>query len=364
MSLARLGSLNALEGTKPLTFWQRWLQGPMPSADSMGRICAAMDPASLRSVIVEVYTRLKRNKAIPPSWHGLIPLIVDGHESTASYRRNCPGCLQREVRTSTGTKIQFYHRNVSAQLITDSIPLLLDSEPQLPGEDEITCALRLLDRVFRQYPRAFDVVLGDALYTDPRFYNFVLEHDKDALTVLKDERRDLIQDARSVFALLPPQEFFRGKAEVQCWDAEGFKTWPQVAAPVRVVQTHETTRIRRQLDHEVEELHSEWLWATTLARPRAGSRVAVALGHTRWDIENKGFNECATYWHADHVYKHHPEAILVFWLFCMLACNLFHTFFMRNLKPAFRQKNTMLMVSRLVLSELLEELVKASSRPP
>jgi hypothetical protein len=268
------------------------------------------------------------------------------------------------VRTATGTRIQHYHRNVSAQLITGSIPFLLDSEPQLPGEDEITCALRLLDRVFRQYPRAFDVVLGDALYTDPRVYNFVLERGKDVLTVLKDDRRDLIQDARSVFALLSPQEFSRGKTEVRCWDAEGFKTWPQVAASVRVIQTVETTRIRRQLDHEIEEAHSEWLWATTLPRTRAGSQTAVSLGHTRWDIENKGFNETATYWHADHVYKHDPEAILVFWLFCMIACNLFHAFFMRNLKPALREKTTMLMVARFVLSELLLELTKGPARPP
>ena len=364
MALARLGSLNALEGTKSLSFWKRWLSGPLPSADSVGRICSGMDPAMLRSVNAQIYARLKRSKALQAPWHGLVPLILDGHESHATYRRTCQGCLHRETKTAGGTRTQNYHRSVAALLVTESVPFVLDSEPQLPGEDEITCALRLLDRVLLQYPRAFDVVLGDALYTDPRLYNYVLSRGKDAMTVLKDDRRNLIEDARAIFALLSPQTFSRGKTDVLCWDEEDFRSWPQVSAPVRVVKTQETTRIRRQLDDEIEILQTEWLWVTTLPRSRAASQAAVCLGHTRWDIENKAFNESSTYWHADHVYKHDPGAMLVFALFCMIACNIFHAFFTRNLKPAVKTKTTMLLVARLVLSELLTELTTGPPRPP
>jgi hypothetical protein len=192
MHLSRLGSLNALEGAKQEPFWKRWLKAPLPSPDSMGRICAVMDPTPIRNLNRQLYTRLKRNKALRSPWHGLVPLILDGHESHASYRRHCEGCLEREIKTTKGKKVQYYHRNVAALLCTGGIPFLLDSEPQLPGEDEIACALRLLERVLKLYPRAFDVVLGDGLYTDPRLYNFVLSHGKDAMTVLKDDRRDLI----------------------------------------------------------------------------------------------------------------------------------------------------------------------------
>lgn len=364
MTLARLGSLNALEGSKGVPFWKSWIEAPLPSADSMGRICAEMDPLTIRSVNAHFYARLKRNKALRAPWHGLVPLILDGHESHASYRRNCEGCLQRQIETSRGIKIQYYHRNVTALLITKGISFMLDSEPQLPGEDEIACALRLLERLVRQYPRAFDVVLGDALYTDPRLYNFVLEHGKDALTVLKDERRDLIQDARALFGAVPPKELSRGKTAVTYWDLENFTSWPQVNAQVRVVHTLEVTKIRRQLDHEVEKLNSEWMWVTTLPTTRASSMAVISLGHTRWDIENKGFNETVTYWHGNHVYKHDAGAILVFWLFCILAFNLFHTFFTRNLKPALKTRTTMLQISRLVLSALLGETEKAPYRPP
>ena len=101
------------------------------------------------------------------------------------------------------------------------------------------------------------------------------------------------------------------------------------------------------------------MWVTTLSTPRAGSKATVCLGHARWDVENKGFNEYVTFWYADHVYKHEPQAILVFWLLCLTACNIFHAFFTRNLKPALRTKS-----ARLVLSELLAELATPPNRPP
>jgi len=69
-------------------------------------------------------------------------------------------------------------------------------------------------------------------------------------------------------------------------------------------------------------------------------------------------------WHADHVYKHVPGTILVFWLFCMIAVHLFHAFFTFNLKPSLRARTTMLMAGRLVLAELLASLSTGHSHPP
>src|SRR6185295_15273955 len=91
------------------------------------------------------------------------------------------------------------------------------------------------------FPRAFDVVLGDALYTDPRLYNFLLDHGKDVLTVLKNENRDLLADARCLFETHSPQRWTEGSTTREVWDLQGFTTWPQVRQPVRVVRSRETT---------------------------------------------------------------------------------------------------------------------------
>lgn len=358
MILVRLGSLNALEQTKPCRFWKHWLSGPIPSADTVGRVFALTDCDTIRAGIHEVYSRLKRNKTLQPSWHGLVPLVLDGHESSASYRRCCPGCLQRTVHTANGDRIQYYHRNVTAQLITDDMPFLLDAEPQKAGEDELAAAMRLVDRVVQNYPRAFDVVAGDALYAQAPFFEFVLERGKDVLAVLKDERRNLLQDAQGLFEHVEPTQTQDGRHQRCTWDAEGFRSWPSLDRQVRVVRSLETTTVRRQLDKQEETLVSDWMWVTTLSSLRASTNAVVDLGHHRWDIENQGFNEAVNQWHSDHVYKHDPTAILAFWLLTMLVINVFRAFYLRNLKPQRRRDSSMLHIARRLAAELYQGLGK------
>lgn len=114
MALARMGSLNALEQSKGKYFWRHWLGQSLPSADTIGRVFAKLDCDSIRGTLRHIYSRLKRNKALKPAFHNLFALIIDGHESSASYLRCCDGCLQRVISTAKGDKIQYYHRNVIA----------------------------------------------------------------------------------------------------------------------------------------------------------------------------------------------------------------------------------------------------------
>jgi hypothetical protein len=79
MFWARLGSLNALETVSTARFWKQWLGGAMTSADTMGRVHAAVDAGQLRDGLHHVYTCLKRNKALPLNL-GLNIAVLDGHE--------------------------------------------------------------------------------------------------------------------------------------------------------------------------------------------------------------------------------------------------------------------------------------------
>jgi len=356
MILTRLGSLNALEQTKPSRFWYDWLTGAAPSADTMGRVFALIDCDTIRVGIHEIYVRLKRNKVLQPPGHGLVSLVVDGHESSASYRRCCPGCLKRTIHTTEGDHIQYYHRNVTAMLITEDMPFLLDAEPQKPGEDEVAAAMRLVGRVVDHYPRAFDLVAADAMYAQAPFFEFVLDRGKDVLTVLKDERRNLLQEAQTLFGQTLPPETQHGRVRRRVWDAEDLRAWPSLHRPLRVVRSLETTTVRRQLDKQQETLVSDWMWVTTLSGSRASSDAVVALGHRRWDIENQGFNESVTQWHSDHVYKHDPTAIMAFWLLTMLVLNVFRAFYLRNLKPQCRRDASMRHIACRLSAELHEGL--------
>jgi len=352
MFLCRLGSLNALGQTHSSSLWRRWLGRPLPSPDTIGRVAGRTEVDDVRALGRHLYARLKRGKALTPAAHGWLAAVVDGHETHASFKRHCPGCLERTIHTKRGDRIQYYHRVVALSLVTQDLRVLLDAEPLQPGEDEVAAALRLLDRVVQAYPRAFDLVQGDGLYTDPRFFQWALAHGKHALAVLKDERRDLLQDAQQLFTSMPPTLVREGTVLRECWDLEGFRTWPQVGVAVRVVHSRETRAVRRQLDGQVHQEVSSWYWVTTLPTRQAPTGTVVQLGHGRWDIENQGFNELVNPWHADHVYRHDPTALLVFWLLAQICLTFFCSFFRRLLNPAARAARSRLHVARLVQAEL------------
>jgi hypothetical protein len=351
---ARLGSLHALEMTRAAKFWQFWMGRSLCSADSLGRIAAGMQADTLRQGIHQVYDRLKRNKALP-DLYGLAVAVLDGQETSASYRRCCQGCLRR---ASSSGKTQFYHRNVTLMLLCGSpagrppVRLLLDLEPQQPGEGELETALRLLQRVLAAYPRAFDLVLADALYDVAPFLNFLLSQGKQALVVLKDERRNPYQDAAGLWSSQEAQEGKYRSRSCRWWDFPDLLSWPEVKGTVRVVRSDESWMVKPQLTKKPTLQATRWVWLTTLSVAQARTEQVVRLAHMRWDIENHGFNELVNGWHADHVYRHDPKAIECFLLLAFLAYDVFHAFFALNLKPEVRRHKTMAYWIRLIASEI------------
>lgn len=336
MVLTRMGSLHAQEQTKGNPFWRKWTGCGLASADTTGRVFAGTKVENVRAINRHVYRRQKRNKSLNGTIQGLRVLIIDGHEQHASYLSQCEGCCERKIGEGEKQRIQYYHRNVTAMLVCGGRKILLDNELQRKGEDEVTCAMRLLERVLKEYNRAFDVVIGDGLYLQGRFFEYITEHGKDAIAVLKDERRDLMKDAMGLFEMMKPEEKETKNTHQKMWDVEGVTSWEGFGKPVRVVRSLETKRVLRKESGMEEEIVSDWIWATTLQKNIATTETVIKIGHKRWAIENEGFNELVNQWHADHIYKHDLNAIEVFWQTLILAYNLFHAFIALNLKPAIR----------------------------
>jgi len=364
MFLGRLGSLNALEQTRPSSFWRRWLGDEMPSADTIGRVCGLVERDALRAILRQEYTRLKRMKALGPPSHGLMMAVVDAHECGASFRRCCAGCLRRVVHTKEGDRIQSYHRYVALRLVGQDISIMLDIEPIRPSEDELAAARRLVERAVQLYPRAFDVVAGDGLYGNTEWFQFLRSPDLYGLAVLKENRPNLLEDARTLFGFRAGTDLSEGSLQRRCWDSEDFTSWPELAQRVRVVRSLETRTVRRQRDDRTETLTADWYWVTDLPMLQAPTRAVVRMGHDRWNIENQGFNELVNRWHADHLYRHQPTAVLVFTLLAMLCLNLFVAFYYRNLKAAARQQVSTLHVARLIVAELYRGIVNGPARAP
>lgn len=355
MFVCRIGSFNELEQHRDRRSWRRWLAGfVLPSADDLAYVSERIDVDDLRRAQGSVYSCLKRNKVLEPM-DGWMLAAIDGHEIGSSYKRCCDCCLQRELEVGGDTKVQYYHRLVAFQIITKDFRFFLDLELLKPGEDEVAAGIRLLERVLTNHPRCFDVLTADAIYLRPSMINFLRDHGKHFIAVIKENQPELCQEAQVLMGPEEPQRILESKPEkiIDLRDMEGFTT-ETITDPLRIVWSHEITVKRERIAGEwhTKETESDWLWATTMPTSLATAQTISKFGHDRWKIENEGFNELVTHWHADHYFHHHPNTITVLWLMLFMAHAVFHCFHLRNLKPEQRAHHTVIYFAGLMAASL------------
>lgn len=358
--LCRLPSFNALEKFGRRGAGRRFLRHSMPGADQIANVSEILDIPGARAVLGRMYKRLIRNKVLLPM-RGHRLAVVDGHEINASYKRCCPDCQTRQITVNGESRTQYYHRAVVFLLVGPAFYFPLDFELLRPHDDEGTAALRLISRVLQDHPRCFDILLGDGLYPQARLFKLLRRHGKHALVVLKDERRDLLTDARAFFGAKPHTTFTDGSTHYQCWDIDQLDSWQSFPDKVRVVRSLETTTIRERKKGRWTERQqtTEWIWVTTLPAAEVNTANVVFFGHERWRIENEAFNELSNYWHADHYFHHNPTSITGLWLFLFIAYALFHCF-LRNIKPCIRQGMPIYFWAWLILAEFLLPLLSSA----
>jgi hypothetical protein len=84
--------------------------------------------------------------------------IIDGHEICSSDIYKCCCSIRNVSKIEGQVKLNYYHRYTAFILAGPKFAFLLDIEPMLNSSN------RLLERVCRDYPKAFEAVSGDALY--------------------------------------------------------------------------------------------------------------------------------------------------------------------------------------------------------
>jgi hypothetical protein len=154
--------------------------------------------------------------------------------------------LQRRLSVKGEEVVEYDHRGVVFYLVGFRIAIPLDVEMLQPGEGELTAAQRLLPRVVQSYGRFFKVVLADALFLNAPFFNLCLGLAKEVITVLKDEDRDLLQDALGGFSLSAPQVWEEPNQKIRAWDAEGFASAERLQVPLRVLRISILKRLTRK----------------------------------------------------------------------------------------------------------------------
>jgi len=339
--VAHISSLNQLQEETRLPQWQRWVGYLDPiSHDTFGYAANRMDPERLRRALRFINRKLKRGKALEASKeHGLLVVSLDANEQFCSDHRCCEDCLAREVvcKDALGnqfTKTQYYHKQVYAQLSGPRLSVILDQEPMRPGEEECAAALRLLRRMRGSYgPRFFDLVVVDAWYTNGPFLKTVSrELGWPVVAVLKQERRDIYQEALALTQGKPTQIVERGegphKRRVEIWDVPSLRFSNTYADPVRVVRVREswTERTQRGKTWVNEQKEQAWIWVVAGDLDGDDGAAIRDFGHLRWKIENNAFCELTQHWHVTHVAHHKPAAVLALLWIKLIAFTLFHAF--------------------------------------
>jgi hypothetical protein len=266
---------------------------------------------------------------------------LDANEHFHSRSRCCPCCCQREIEEtdaqgSKQTVIEYYHRYVFAQINGPKFNVLLDVEPIRPREGEAEAALRLLGRIRRVYGvRFFDAVTVDSWYVQGPFLKAVDKLGWAWVVVLKQERMEVLQEARALSTAQSPAREFYDEArdrEVKLWEIKDltFSKGYGYGRKVRVVHSQE-----RWVENQViggkkvsQPQTSDWWWMASESLQAYPCPVVYAGGHRRWGIENKAFNELTQFYHLEHCYHHEPVAMVAQMLILMLGFVLFNAYAM------------------------------------
>ena len=369
MFALRMGSFNALE--QELRRPRRWASvvGLLrPSADTLGRVLGKFSLETARQLVVRMNRTAWRNKAIHfDGWGGYRVVAIDGHELFSSRARCCRDCMVREVEVK-GEKVQeYYHRVVVAQWAGVTPPGILDVELIKPGEGEVVAARRLFERIVKNYERLVDVICADALYLEAPFIRLVLEAGKHVVVVMKQEARELYQDADRLRSLEKPRVVQDQQRTTRLWDLEALESFTTLGRPVRVVWAEELTQELQFKGGKRQsvEVSKTWAWVTDLPAAIVPAVLIQRWGHARWDLENRGFNELASHWAMDHCFVHQSTAIATLLLTLAAAFLATYLFYERNLKPAIRDRVTRLTLASRLFEDLasLEETTLWSQRP-
>jgi hypothetical protein len=335
----RVGSYLDLAQQTKRRRWQHLIHWAKPiSHDTFEYASERFNLEDLRQDLASTAKDLKANKALEScKISGLLFLSLDANEHFHSRSRCCPCCCQREIEEldEQGHKhivVEYYHRYVFAQINGPRINVLLDLEPIRPGEAEAQAALRLLGRLRRVYGvRFFDAITLDAWYVQGPFLKAVDKLGWMWQVVLKQERMEVLQEARQLSQAKTPEEQFYDETrdrEVHLWKVEDLNFSESYPRPVWVVHSQENWTEKKIVGGKKisQSKQSDWWWVLCEKLRGYALRMTYHAGHRRWGIENKAFNELTQYYHLEHCYHHEPTAMLAQMLILMLGFVLFSAF--------------------------------------
>lgn len=208
---------------------------------------------------------------------------------------------------------------------------------------------RLIERLKKRHGHFADVIVADALYLNAPFINTLKENGLEGVIRLKDERRMIFQDAERLFKQDEGKKasFWKGKKKIEVWDLSGFKM-EGCPYKLRVVRYHE------QWEENGKETE-RFMWLVTTLEA-ADYRVLWEMMHRRRDIEENGFHQLKTYYHAKHCYCR--DAVETIFNLIIIGFNVRELYLYRRSRNFAGSGISRKSINRIFCDDLLTEKVK------
>jgi hypothetical protein len=288
--------------------------------DAVAYFTERLDAGRLRAALLEVLWRARRNKVFDD--FPRIGLALDGTGLGQSKEKHCELC---HAYSNAKDEVSGHgHKTVGASLVAGALSLPLDVEYYRPGESELTASKRLLKRVVGEARIRFDFVVVDGLYPGAPFLHLCDQLRVPVVARLTVKLPDLFERARKRFAGRPPTVVYDVDGErVEIWDAEDFLPWEGLNRPwVRVIRY-------RQYRRKGDVIEAYWL--TNFSRRQVGSLALYKICKSRWQIENRFFNEGKNLYGLAHVAHHDARSVVIDTLLTCLAICLERLYRLRHL---------------------------------
>lgn len=307
--ILRLNSANRLEFLARTADRKETGLGAGFGDDALAYFTERVDPELIRHRTAATLKLAKCNKVFEET--AFIGLAIDGTGAGRSTKGVCPLC--HPVEDSQGNVTGQIHHFVMISVVGAGITLPFDVEPYKPGDSEYGAGKRLLKRsVSHLGPRFADYVVVDAKFATAPFLHTAAEVGIPVIARLKANLPELSTAVEARFSNQPPTVTFQHDEDwIEAWDADDFDPWETLAWP--------TVRVLRYRQHKPDGTVVQADWLTDFSIARLGTRSFFKLAKSRWEIENQGFNDAKNLYGMEHIQHHHPNSMLVNWLFLLLA---------------------------------------------
>lgn len=311
--------------------------------DALGYFTERLDAERLRGALRTLMQRAKRNKVFDEAPR--IGLAIDGTGLGRSTRCRCELC--HPIKDAKDEVVGYNHKMAGATVVAEDLALPLDVEFYRSGEGEVTAAKRLLERIVRSTAIRFDYVVVDGLYPGAPFLHLTEQLRIPVVARLKENLPELLDLARRRYQGKPPTFRTLEKGErIEIWDADDFEPWDGLRwSDVRVI---------RYRQHRKNGEVCEAYWLTNFPSSRLSSLALYHICKSRWQIENRFFNEAKNQYGLEHVPHHQANAVLIHALLTCLALCLERLYRLRYLHRGGRPPYTAVDLCRLLWLSLRE----------